>query len=159
MSHYERHKNRDDNFVYTEPGCTWDKVYKLAKEEVNEFPAVKNKPKLPSQTWSYEKVKELFPHVKLHQPSKDMCSTCSKLTILGHTEEREAHQKRAENFRKQLAKDSTKKHCFAFDLQQVQSLPFIWVNKAFYRRKTWLFIFGTNYTKPKQASMYISTEM
>ena len=81
-----------------EPGCTWDKVYELVKEEINEFPAEKNKPKLPSQIWFYEKVKELFPHVKTHQPSKNMCNTCCILTILGHTEEREAHQKRVKNF-------------------------------------------------------------
>ena len=63
VSHYEWHKNKDDNFVYMEPGCTWGKVYKLVKEELNEFPAEKNTIKLPSQTWFYENVKELFPHV------------------------------------------------------------------------------------------------
>ena len=101
-----------------EPGCMWDKVYELVKKEINEFPAEKNKPKLPSQTWFYEKFKKLFPYVKTHQPSKDKCNTCSILTILGHTKEREAHQKRAENFQNQLAKDSKKIHCFTFDLQQ-----------------------------------------
>ena len=82
----------------------------------------------------------------------------SILTILGHTKEREAHQKRAENFQNQLAKDSKKIHCFTFDLQQAQPLPFIRVNKEFYHRKTWLFNFGPNYTKHNQASMYIWTE-
>ena len=122
------------------------------------FQLKKNKPKLPSQTWFYEEVKELFLHVKTHQPSKDKCITCSILNILGHTEEREAHQKRAENFQNQLAKDSEKKHCFTFDLQQVHLLLFIRVNKTFYHRKTWLFNFGTNYTKPNQASTYLWTE-
>ena len=37
VSHYERHKNKDDNFVYMESGRTWDKVYELVKEEINEF--------------------------------------------------------------------------------------------------------------------------
>ena len=41
VSHYEQHKNKGDNFVYMEPGCTWDKVYELVKEEINEFPAEK----------------------------------------------------------------------------------------------------------------------
>ena len=66
VSHYERHKNKDDNFVYMESGRTWDKVYELVKEEINEF--WPEKKKLQSQTCFYEKVKELFPHVKTHQP-------------------------------------------------------------------------------------------
>ena len=70
VSHYEWHENKDDKIVYMEPGCTWDKVYELIKEEINEFPAEKNKQKLPSQTWFYEKIKEIFPHVKTHQSSK-----------------------------------------------------------------------------------------
>ena len=70
VSHYEQHKNKDENFVYMEPGCTWNKVYDLVKKEKNEFPAKKkNKPKLPSQTWFYEKVKELSPLVKIHLPA------------------------------------------------------------------------------------------
>ena len=60
---------KDAKIVYMEPGCTWDKVYELIKEEINEFPAEKNKQKLPSQTWFYEKIKEIF-HVKTHQSSK-----------------------------------------------------------------------------------------
>ena len=32
---YEWHKNKDDNFAYMEPGCTWDKVYELVKEEIS----------------------------------------------------------------------------------------------------------------------------
>ena len=35
-------------------------------------------------------------------------------------------------------------NCIAFDLQQVQLLPFIKENKAFYNRKTWLYNLGVN---------------
>ena len=56
---------------------------------------------------------------------KVKCNICSILTILGHTEEREAHHKRAENFQNHLAKDSKRKHCFTFDLLQVQPLLFL----------------------------------
>ena len=46
---------------------------------------------------SMKKLRSYFLMLK-HQPSKNMCNTCCILTILGHTEEREAHQKRVKNF-------------------------------------------------------------
>ena len=158
VSHYERHKNKDDNFVYMESGRTWDKVYELVKEEINEFWPEKKSCKV--RLASTKKLRSYFLMLKHTSHKKVKCNICSILTILGHTEEREAHHKRAENFQNHLAKDSKTKHCFIFDLQQVQPLLFLWVSKAFYfyHRQTWLFNLDTNNTKSKRASMYIWIE-
>ena len=151
VSHYEREKNKDNNLLYLEPDLTWDKVYDLVKEEVGDAVT-----KFPKMTWFYEKVDTLFPHVKTHTPSTDKCNTCSLLTLQEKTEERNAHQELANSFQKQLKEDTQKENCFTFDLQQVQPLPFIKENKAFYNRKTWLYNLGTHST---EASMFLWTEV
>ena len=140
ISHYERENNPDDNNVYLEPGLTWTKVYELVKEEVGD--AVEEKD-FPRPSWFFHKVKTLFPHVKVHTPTKDKCNTCSILTLQEKLAEREEHQENAAAFREQMKKDKGV-NCIAFDLQQVQPLPFIKENKAFYNRKTWLYNLGVN---------------
>ena len=160
ISHYHREKDqdKDDNIVYLEPSLTWKKVYEILEEEVGEkSEEVGEDLKLPRIDWFYQKVNELFPHIKTHTPSKDKCNTCSILTLQEKLEERDAHQDLARTFQKQLDKDAKKEEFFCFDLQQVQPLPLVRVNKSFYNRKMWLYNLGTN--NGKQATLFLWTEI
>ena len=114
--------------------------------------------KIPSHSWFYKRVGQLFPHVKTHCPSTDKCNTCSVLSLQGKKEEQKAQQDKAHRFREQLKNDMTLENCITFHLEQVQPLPFIRENKAFYNRKTWLYNLGIHETKTNKAFMYIWTE-
>lgn len=149
ISHYSREKGTD-NTVFLEPDCQWDNVYNILDEELP------LKTKLPSKTWFYKRVNTLFPHVKTHTPSTDKCNTCSILKLSGNIKELEEHQIRAEGFQEQMKKDLKNKHCITFDLQQVQALPYLKVNKAFYNRKTWLYDLGLHCNG--QAYLFLWTE-
>ena len=154
VSHYSRGKETTDNSVYLEPDCQWNKVYDLVSEELT------LDIKMASKAWFYRKVGQLFPHVKAHTPSTDKCNTCSLLKLQGKTVELELHQTKADEMREKLDEDLHGKiKTVTFDLQQVQALPFIRENKAFYHRKTWLYTCGVHEGNDKnQANMFIWPE-
>lgn len=81
--------------------------------------------------------------MKTHTPSTDKCNTCTILKLQGKNKELEDHQKEAESLREQMKKEP--EHCVTFNLQQVQALPFLKVNKAFYNRKTWMYDLGIHF--------------
>ena len=80
-------------------------------------------------------------------------------SLAGNEEELSLHQMEASEFRKQLKQDATHKHCITFGLQQVQPLTLIKANKAFYHRKTWLYILGIHETQKNQALVYLWPEI
>ena len=149
ISHYSREKGTD-NTVFLEPDCQWDDVYNMLEEELP------LSAKMPSKSWFYKRVKTFYPHVKTHTPSTDKCNTCSILKLAGKEKELEEHQIRAEGFHEQMKKDLKNKYCITFDLQQVQPLPYLKVNKAFYNRKTWLYDLGVHCND--QAYLFLWTE-
>ena len=48
--------------------------------------------------------------------------------------------------------------CITFDLMQVQPLPYLTVNKAFYHRKMWMYNLGIHHPKSKHAYIYTWNE-
>ena len=50
-------------------------------------------------------------------------------------------------------------NCLTFDLQQVQPLPDLLVNKAFYSRKMWIYNLGVNRTKTNDGIMNLWHEI
>ena len=54
--------------------------------------------------------------------------------------------------------DFEDEHCISFDLMQVQPLPYLNVNKAFYNRKMWMFNFGIHHPKTKHTYIYTWNE-
>ena len=105
-------------------------------------------------------MKEVFPHVKVYQLRSDACNICeafkkaNNLCDPAFTE----HEEKAKRLFKAMEKDSREPFCFTFDLQQVQPLPNLLVNKAYYARKMWIYTLGFHRTGPNQVTMYLWLE-
>ena len=134
VSHYRR-TDQKDNTVYLQPGTILasnknneNNVFHLFREEC-EIKGV-DQPKI---TWFRQTMKTKFPHIKIKQPKSDQCNICEKANITNSDVNQ--HKQRALRLRDQQVLDKAKPNCLTFDLQQVQPLPDLLVNKAFYSRK------------------------
>ena len=158
VTHYAREKSHD-NIVYLQPGTVLASrgkrkeasLFHLLQEECNE-----NGVKPPKLTWFRRVMNTKFRKIKIKKPKSDQCNTCERSYLI-HADDT-LHKERAERLREQQRVDKQLPNCLTFDLQQVQPLPDLLVNKAFYSRKMWIYNLGLNRTKPNQAMMHLWLE-
>ena len=141
--------------VYLEPDCTLKAAYNLFTTLNIENGAVQAGAKQPSETWFYDEIKRRFPHLKIKTPKKDVCNTCTTMTLNEKYEDLKQHKAEAGVMLDQQRVDFNDQNCITFDLMQVQALPYLNVGKAFYSRKMWMYNFGINC--PKTGESYIYT--
>ena len=101
-------------------------------------------------------MKSKFSNVKIKKPKTDQCNTCEMAYLVNAVAN--LHKERADRLREQQVSDKKQPNCFTFDLQQVQPLPDLLVNKAFYSRKMWIYNLGINFTKKNQGIMHLWLE-
>ena len=153
ISHYGRSKDKNDNTIYLAPDTTFESIYDHFAEELSLRGL-----KVPSKTWFGTTMNTKYPHVKIKHPGQDTCNKCSELTLLDKKEELQTHQEKAAVVMEKMKEDFKDDCCITFDLQAVQPLPLLRVNKAFYKRKTWLYNLGIHATASDNGCMYVWNE-
>ena len=98
-------------------------------------------------------MKSKFSNIKVKKPKADQRNTCERAYMINA--EDNAHKERDDRLREQHVFDKKQPNCMTFDLQQVQPLPDLLVNKAFYSRKMWIYNFGINFTKENHGRMHL----
>ena len=105
------------------------------------------------------------------RPRSDTCCTCDELNIaiqaaVSDKEKKrletklQLHHRKAKRFYEEMKKDTLKSKLdpsfdvVSFDFQQNLPLPYLPVNKIFYLRQLWLYVFGIHVTSVDNAFMY-----